>query len=278
MPRKTAIRRRDISKLPHKSQITETLKAAYLAAKIGEERLPRAVERTDYGAEYVPKKTDGDVIVLTGEPRAAIISALVAAAKYFPGKRAIAVAPEFPIEKADEYFTTAVRAFVIEVQGGACGGLYACGGTVTSGAAATRFTYRTEAEAKTGWEEIDRICKDESQANFHAEAERVNETVTVRYEFFDFADCERMTVRIAQTLKGNESVETLYAYDAPYQDEYMLSLAKAQPTTDKPKFARLNYYPLIAGRTITTKFVLGADEDFSPLTELIHSILTEERP
>ncbi len=240
--------------------------------------MPKAIKPSAYGLGYSPKKTDGDIIVVIGEPSAAVKSILVAAAKFCPKKRSVAILSDFPIEEADEYFVNSERAFVIEVESGESGGLYAGGGTTASGAAATRFTYGSEAEAESAREEIERVCEKSNAPNFRAKAETHGKTVAVYYEFFDFADCERMTVKLAETLKGDELVETLYAYDAPYQDEYLLSLIKASPIAETPKFTRLNYYPLLAERTVTAKFVLGADEDFTRITELIYSILTEERP
>lgn len=240
--------------------------------------MPKAIKPAAYGLEYLPKKTDGDVIVVIGEPKAAVISVLTAAVKFCPKKRAAAINSDFPIENAEANFAEPKRAFVIKVESGEAGGLYASGGTTSSGAAATRFTYESESDARAGGEEIERVCEKSNEPNFRAKAETRGKIVAAYYEFFDFADCERMTVKLADTLKGDELVETLYAYDAPYQDEYLLSLTKASPIEEAPEFTRLNYYPLIAGHAVTTEFVLGADEDFTRLADLIYSILTEERP
>lgn len=94
---------------------------------------------------------------------------------------------------------------------------------------------------------------------------------------FDFADFERFTVAAAKTLKGDELVETLYAYDAPFQDEELLSLTRATIEEKSPELTRLGYYPLLTGRTAMTTFVCGADGDCSPVAELIYTILTEEQ-
>lgn len=240
--------------------------------------MPKAIKPAAYGLGYFPKKTDGDIIVVTGKPSAAVKSILAAAAKFCPKKRAVAIDPDFPTENAEANFGEPKRTFVIKVERGEASGLYASGGTTASGAAATRFTYERESDARAGGEEIERICEKANKPNFRAKAETHGKTVTAYYEFFDFADCERMTVKLADTLKGDELVETLYAYDAPYQDEYLLSLTKASPIEEAPEFTRLNYYPLIAGRAVAVRFILGADENFTRLADLIYSILTEERP
>lgn len=240
--------------------------------------MPKAIKPAAYGLGYSPQRTDGDIIAVIGEPKAAVVSVLTAAMKFCPKKRAVAIDPDFPIENAEANFGEPKRTFVIKVERGEASGLYASGGTTASGAAATRFTYERESDARAGGEEIERICEKANKPNFRAKTETHGKTVTAYYEFFNFADCERMTVKLADTLKGDELVETLYAYDAPYQDEYLLSLTKASPIEEAPEFTRLNYYPLIAGRAVAVKFILGEDEDFTRLADLIYSILTEERP
>ena len=45
-----------------------------------------------------------------------------------------------------------------------------------------------------------------------------------------------------------------------------------------PRFIRIGFYPILTRRAVITKFILGADEDFSPVADFIYSILTEERP
>ena len=232
---------------------------------------------TEAGLERIREKSDGDVIVVFGDAGAARAIAETAS-KVCPKKNALVVVGSTPIERAEELYHVFARAFVIVTERGKKSGLYASGGTVVSGAAGTRFTYPTDADADAGEAALKELCGAFTGSNFRAGTERQDKSVTVRYEFFDFTDCERFTVKLAGTLKGDELVETLYAYDAPVQDEYLLSLTSAEYAPQAPRFTRLGFYPILASRSVIIKFILGDDEDFSPIAEFIYSILTEERP
>lgn len=240
-------------------------------------RLPRGFKATEAGLARIRKKSDGDIIVTLGDDRAARAIAETAA-KICPKKSVLVATGNLPIERAEKSYPVPARAFVIVTEQGKKSGLYASGGTVVSGAAGMRFTYPSDADADAGETAIKELCDAFTGNNFLAGCERHSGSVTVRYEFFDFADCERFTVKLAETLKGDELVETLYAYDAPVQDEYMLSLTRAEYEPQTPQFMRIGFYPILTRRAVITKFILGEDKDFLPVADFIYSILTEERP
>lgn len=270
-------RRREISKISDKSQIAQILAEYYRDESRTTGRLPRGFKATDAGLARIRKKSDGDIIVTLGDERTARAIAETAA-KVCPKKNVLIATGKLPIERAEESYPVPARAFVVVTERGNESGLYAAGGTVVSGAAGMKFTYPNDADTDAGETSIKKLCDAFTGKNFRAEYERQDRSVTVRYEFFDFTDCERFTVKLAEMLKGDELVETLYAYDAPVQDEYLLSLTRAEYAPQTPTFARIDFYPLLTRRTVIKKFILGEDEDFSPVADFIYSILTEERP
>lgn len=270
-------RRREISKLSDKSQITRMLTESYRYESRSGRRLPSGLKATAAGLARIRKKSDGDIIVTLGDARAARAIAETAA-KICPKKNVLVATENLPIERAEELYPVPARAFVVVTERGKKSGLQASGGTVVSGAVGMKFTYPNDADTDAGETAIKKLCDAFTGNNFRAEYERQGRSVTVRYEFFDFTDCERFTVKLAEMLKGDELVETLYAYDAPVQDEYLLSLTRAEYALQMPRFMRIGFYPILTRRAVITKFILGADEDFSPVADFIYSILTEERP
>lgn len=273
---KKSLRRREISKSVDKKRIYAAVAEIPLKSRETVQSLPRGFKDTPFGALYSPRRANGDCFVLTGDK--GLCKAFSETIAWLcPGLTVLALSPTAPIEQAEDFLSARKRTLVIKCERGERSGLYAFCGTAISGAAAVRYTYRTETAAKEGEAEIKNLCAAYSDKNFRAAATRTNAAVTTTCEFFDFVDFERFTVAAAKTLKGDELVETLYAYDAPFQDEELLSLTRATIEEKSPELTRLGYYPLLTGRTVMTTFVCGADGDCSPVAELIYTILTEEQ-